>query len=353
VTAETELGPRLAEILRPEARPLPYERLDTQQQAALDRTVGLLTAATYDAKDWSNTAHRDRLAQDHPVRPYLDSARRSRNILLGGERGTGKTTLLLSLAQVLTADPKGSRDPRLPQTVADQASELNRRLIWLETLDMEPLAPNANLLGAVLARIEDAVGARFPDLDKMPEAVPLLYPGRGYHDVSRELARLQTSVALTFGGNLSDRAGSLDPDTFAVESRRAERERLGLDRRFADVLARLSTAVASATRLDAPVFVLPVDDVDLNLNACMPLLRLLRATSSPHLIVLLAADVTLLSTIMRLNYQKELAQVSSAGLLGDADQRMAADLAVNALRKHVPPAQRVVLGLVSRDERSP
>ena len=213
---------------------------------------------------------------------------------------------------------------------------------------MEPLAGEANLLGAVLARIEDAVGARFPGLDKMPETVPLLYPGHGYHDVSRELARLQTSVALTFGGNLSDRAASLDPDTFAVESRRAERERLGLDRRFAEVLAGLSGAVASAvTGLEAPVFVLPVDDVDLNVSACVPLLRLLRATTSPHLIVLLAADAALLSTIMRLNYQGELARVSTMRTLGEVDQRMAADLAVNALRKHLPPAQRVVLGLVA------
>ena len=66
-------------------------------------------------------------------------------------------------------------DDSLPPAITDQARELNRRLVWLETLDMEPLAGEANLLGAVLARIEDAVGARFPGLDKMPETVPLLY----------------------------------------------------------------------------------------------------------------------------------------------------------------------------------
>ena len=127
--------------------------------------------------------------------------------------------------------------------------------------------------------------------------------------MSRELGRLQTSVALTFGGNLAKRGGSLDPDTFAVESRRAERERLGLDRRFAGVLAGLSSAVASTIELTAPVFVLPVDDVDLNVRDCVPLLRLLRATSSPHLVVVLAADVALLSTILRLSYQGDLARI--------------------------------------------
>ena len=33
------------EILRPEARPLPYAQLDKHQQAALGRVVGLLTTA--------------------------------------------------------------------------------------------------------------------------------------------------------------------------------------------------------------------------------------------------------------------------------------------------------------------
>ncbi len=345
MTPETGTAP--AETLRPEARPLPYAHLDKQQQEAVDRVVGLLTAAAQDAKVLADANREARSAEKVTAGPYLDASRCSRNLLLGGDRGTGKTTLMMSLAKVLDVGRNAPRDENLPQGVAKQADELTRRLIWLETLDMEPLAGEANLLGAVLARIEDAVGARFPNLDKVPETVPLLYPGRGYHDVARELARLQTSVALTFGGNLSNRAGSLDPDTFAVESRRAERERLALDRRFAEVLAGLSTAVASAaTGLEAPVFVLPVDDMDLNVSACVPLLRLLRATTSPHLIVLLAADVALLSTIMRLNYQGDLARVNTMATLGEADQRVAADLAVNALRKHLPPAQRVVLGLV-------
>jgi hypothetical protein len=346
---ETEQGPGEAEALRPEARPLPYDQLDDQQKAALVRAVGLLTTAAHAAQR-SAPDREVPVAQTAPAGPYLESNQWSRNILIGGERGTGKTTLMLSLSRVLSPWPDTLLEDGVPSAVADQARRLRRRLVWLETLDMEPLASEANLLGAVLARIEDAVGARFPSLDRPPETVPLLYPGNSFHDTSREMARLQTSVALTFGGNLGDRAGSLDPDTFAVESRRAERERLGLDRRFAGVLAGLSaalgtTAVASA-ELTAPVFVLPVDDVDLNVSACVPLLRLLRAASSPHLIVMLAADVGLLSTILRLKYVGELAQISATAGLSPSDLSIAADLAVSALRKHLPPAQRVVLGLV-------
>jgi hypothetical protein len=335
-----------AEILRPEARPLPYAQLDEQQQAALERVIGLFATAVQAAPGPAPGRVRAVQALQAPSGPYLESARSSRNILIGGERGTGKTTLMLSLASVFAAERDTEPDKSLPDGVADQARALRRRLVWLETLDMEPLASEANLLGAVLARLEDAVGARFPGMDDATETVSMLHPGTGFHDMSRELHRLQTSVALTFGGNLGKRGGSLDPDTFAIESRRAERERLGLDRRFASVLAGLSSAIASTVELTEPVFVLPVDDVDLNVGDCVPLLRLLRAISSPHLVVVLAADVGLLSTIMRLSYQRDLGRISTPVSLGQNDLSVASDLAANALRKHLPPAQRVVLGLV-------
>lgn len=151
---------------------------------------------------------------------------------------------------------------------------------------------------------------------------------------------------MTIDGNLLARAGSLDPDTFAIESRRTERERLGLDRRFATVLARLSEALSKTLELTDPVFVLPVDDVDLNVRGCVPLLRLLRAVSSPHLVIVLAADIALLGTILSLSFRGDLARIGWPGSTTSRDERVAVDLAASALRKHLPPAQRVILGLV-------
>lgn len=346
-----------AEVLRPEARPLPYGRLDRQQQTAFVRMVKLLMAATVDAGQASSAPSTDEAALSGwagsavPLGPFRPAGRSSRNILVSGGRGTGKTTLMLSLARALTpaGKPDATLDEALPREVIEQINSLRRRLVWLETLDMEPIASDANLLGAVLARVEDAVGAYLPGNDRPPERMSLLYPSAGVHDVSRELGRLQTSVALSFGGNLGERAGSLDPDTFAVESRRTERERLGLDRRFAAVLAGLSSALGSTAERDAPTFVLPVDDADLNITECVPLLRLLRTVSSPHLVVVLAADVALLSTVLRLWYGAELAGMASPVPLSTEDTRVALDLAANAMRKHLPEAQRVVLGLVEAE----
>lgn len=115
-----------AETLRPEARPLPYSRLDPQQQTALTRIVSLLTAATTDAAAALETSpsgdatRGTRGVPAPPSGPYVESARSSRNLLVSGERGTGKTTLMLSLASTLTSNEKP--DETIPQPVikADQ-----------------------------------------------------------------------------------------------------------------------------------------------------------------------------------------------------------------------------------------
>jgi hypothetical protein len=331
--------------LRPEARPRPFTALDPQQKAAFCRVVDLLYAATVAAPKLGGDAPPTRAGV--PQIPDLD--RSGRNILVDGERGTGKTTLLLSLARALLRRPEPYQEDKdeekLPEGLGRRLGVLRRRLVWLETLDMEPLSDDTNLLGAVLARIEDAAGARLPAPDDAT-VTSLLYPTRDVRDIPRDLLRLQTSIALIFDGNLRARAGRLDPDTFAVEARRTERERLGLDRRFTDVLGALSAALDGKPELEDPVFVLPVDDLDLNPSDCVPLLRLLRSAHSPHLVVIMAADVGLLTTVLRLKYRGDFARISDPLKLSDEDRVRADDLADSAFRKHLPPSQQVHLALV-------
>jgi hypothetical protein len=325
--------------LRPEAQPVAYKGLDPRQQKAFARVVELFDAAVADV-DSTGDAPAKRIG------PFLDQHRSSRTVLVSGERGTGKTTLLLSLVQALRDLPLvGPAADALPAPIHDRLSRLRRRLVWLETLDLEPLPGSANLLGGVLARVEAAVselGVAVPS-----EPVPgLLSPGQKYHEAVDELRRLQTTVALAFEGNLASRAGSLDPDTFAVEVRRTERERVGLTQRFSDVLAGLSAAIGGSTEFESPLFVLAVDDLDLNPPDCVPLLELLRAAHSPHLVVVMIADLDLLQLIMRLKYRSDLAELARPADLDPDDRSRSDALAENALRKHLPPHQRVTLSRV-------
>ncbi|GAA0464663.1 hypothetical protein Ade02nite_31710 [Paractinoplanes deccanensis] len=334
--------------LRPEARPALYTELDSRQQEGFRRVVDILAAA---AQGTGATGATSELGGVHPgrVRPFLELNRTSRTVLVSGQRGTGKTTLMLSLARALTEPPASQISVDMPAETAGRLTELRRRLIWLDTVDMEPLPASTSLLGSVLARVEAVVS----ELIGSPPsgATPgLLSPSYDFHSAMDELRRLQTTVALTFDSDLSRRASSLDPDTFAAEVHRAERERVGFNERFVRVLARVSDLLAAMTNYTAPLFVLPVDDLDLNPSACVPMLELLRAAQSPHLCVLLIADQDLVQMILELKYRSDLAGLASPTSLTEPEIWQTVSLAENAMRKHLPLQQRVQLSRVEPEE---
>src|SRR5207245_1710707 len=101
--------------LRPEARAVDYELLDQRQQEAFTHIMGMIDEAV------RSLTHR-RSDVTSPNSPQLDSERSSRAMLIHGRRGTGKTTLLLSLLKALAAP-------------TDDHS-VGRKVVLLETLDM-------------------------------------------------------------------------------------------------------------------------------------------------------------------------------------------------------------------------
>lgn len=335
--------------LRPEARPASYERLDADQRRGFDRLVDLLSAAVAEIDRLPRSAE-SRRETSRPTGPMLEHARSSRTVLISGGRGTGKSTLMLSLISAVREPPPAHDTGVSPAPPRTMLQALNRRVVWLETLDLEPLPEGTSLLGAILARIEAAAGEylrpRLGDAESTVASPPLLMSRDSTEHVAmRELIRLQTAVATSVDGNLRARAGSLDPDSFAVEARKAERGRLGLNRSFADCLALLAEAVTRTTGgLDGvPLFVLPIDDLDLNPSACVTLLELLRAVHSPHLLVLMAADEALLDTVLRLKYKREFRAAGGQADLDEDEKTQALDLAAHAKRKHIPQTQHIRL----------
>lgn len=314
--------------LRPEARPVGWDKLDHQQRRNFERMVDLLDEAVKDLDDEEPSTTRG---------PFLDHHRSSTTALVGGERGSGKTTLLLSLIQALGPDTKAA-DNSMPSHLVERVAELRERLVWLETLDMEPLETSANLLGATLVRVEATAiqPAR-------PQRSSDLFSSTANDEALQNMARLQTSIALTYSDYLQNQVGKLDPTVFAMESRRIERERLSLKERFHKVLADFSVLANNRPRSQPSLFVLPVDDLDLNPTAAVQLLQLLRAVQSPYLFVVLAADPALMNTVTKLHFRSKFSDVSGKAEPTAEDYQSADDVAVEAMRKHLPRAQRLTL----------
>ena len=329
---ENDKGSRLRRHLRPEARPLKWKDLDSEQQNAFEQVKNLLQSAV-DVLD-----RREQTAPEGDL-GWLDRDRSSRIIMLAGARGAGKTTALLSIIQ--------------GNYKKDEAFEqLWRRLVWLEPLDMEPLAKSVNLLAGILVRIEAAINkaktqagtghrnegsqlASVSDWDRITTQ----------KDPYFELLKLASDVALTWDGNLSARGGNLDPDVFATEVLRTERARLSLNRRMTDLLDRLARSFYPGRE---PLFVLPIDDFDLNPAQAVPLLRLLRMVTAPRLFTIVLGDEDMARKVFALTYQGELMEaVAPTGTLdrsAASSLRETADqIGLSALRKLLPPGQRIYL----------
>jgi hypothetical protein len=328
-----------AGVLRPEARPFGWYSLNDTQKDAFTTIIGAMHEAVQGI---------DQTQKQRETVSTIDKFRSSQTILLTGARGTGKTSLLLSLQHCLQdwegwmAEGETQNDAELKKRLPDR---FDHRVVWLETLDLEPLPEQTNLLAAILARIEQAVSQPAFGGD-MP--MGMLNPQAPLEEALRELRGLATDAAIAWDGNTTARGAQIDPDTYAVESLRAEHARLSLNSRLNKALNNIAKVRFSGSKVTSPLFVLPVDDLDLNPARCLDLLRLVRAISIQRLFVLILGDVELVESVVRYKMAGDRAaaahlnigieELETKGLFQEIR-----GVAAQAVRKLLPPAQRVAL----------
>ncbi|MCI0653303.1 MAG: DEAD/DEAH box helicase family protein, partial [Methylococcaceae bacterium] len=257
--------------LRSEAGPLHWSQLDESQLKAFKRLMEMLEEAIDGLPCLDR--HEKRTTKKDTIPPWFDFYRENRLVLLHGARGTGKTSVMLSLIDTCMQKMVEEREYLIEQKL----HKIRCRTIWLEPLDMEPLPGPANLLAAVLARIETAFKLYIPltttqDDCRGPRGILELCPD--YLEAFQKLQRIQADVALAWDGNISERGAHLDPDSYAVEVIRAENARLSLNKHLSGTLDDLAKNISSVCGVTNPIFVLPVDDLDLNPTRCLEILRL-------------------------------------------------------------------------------
>ena len=87
------------------------------------------------------------------------------------------------------------------------------------------------------------------------------------------LRMVSTNVAIAWDDDLTHRRPNLDPDNFAAEAIRTERAGLTLVSDLDLVLETLACAFHRTGQVANPLFVLPVDDCDMNPAAVLKMLR--------------------------------------------------------------------------------
>ena len=319
--------------LRPEALPLEWKRLTESQQEAFSRIVGWLADAV-DELDPLSAARKGRL---DALRP-----RTSGVCLVSGERGTGKTSLLLTLKDTCRARQSLTAD--VSQGLAHMLDKVKTGVVWLEPLDMNALPGPTNLLAAILARVRQSL-----DAGGTSRSAPRgLLESTGKREAARnKLQQTQTRIARAWRRRLPD---SLDGENYAVEVTDMEDTRLEVNRRLEEVLDALAENEAWDGEVKNPLFVLPVDDVDLNPFRCLDLLQLLRMITTPRLFALVLGDAEVAETVTKIRLSGQYARLARGAsqehfvsIPSDEVAAIVGSTAAKIIRKVLPPSQRAHL----------
>jgi len=331
--------------LRPEARPADWNSLDNVQQDAF----GIVAKIISEAIEGLPEKPLESYFESEKLYRLANSERASRNLFISGGRGTGKTTVLVTLIQAsLNGEIEGLKIDEINEAV----KKMHEHVIWLEPFDMETLPNNSNLLCSILTRIDAAIRTESyttigTGIEKENEYGPrnLFEPSTDFHDSMLKLQRLQTDIAIAWDGNIQSREGHLDPDAFALEMMRSEQSRLHINNKFHQVLDLLSYKALPRKGKKGSLFVLPVDDLDLNPSSCLKLLNLLRLISVPRLFTVILGDLDLAGVVLNLKFSSDLAQVAHGAeeIYRGTISRAAANISSNSLRKLIPANQRINL----------
>jgi len=303
--------------LRPEGRVLSWDQLTRDQRKAVTSMLAAIEEASQ---------KRD------------PSDRWSRVCFLHGARGTGKSSLVVSLRAAFSKESGewvSSTSKDVSVEVPTMLESLRKKVIWLDWLDMDPLPPSTHLMSAVLSRIEKAAVRRQSQGSVSDKVDDQLFRYR----------RVQIDAAESWEANLREKAPHTDLEVWAGDVVRAERKKTEL---HDELRARIDGICSEVLSTENALFVLPVDDFDLNPARAVELLKLLRGLSLPRLFTVILGDIDVASHVFYLSTRGELVRTGRLeGIAGTQDTDViASESAAAAIRKLIPPEQVLQLKLV-------
>ncbi|AFE05801.1 hypothetical protein COCOR_04385 [Corallococcus coralloides DSM 2259] len=281
----------------------------------------------------------------------------STSLLVSGARGSGKTTLLLSAVQALRDWKSFVRGPPSPEVAALSLTleRLERRVLWLEPLDLEPVPSQANLLATLLVRVRAA-------LDHPRHAKGI----RG--ESSRWSSSILEEGAEETWGKLDhlirdasfmweDIPSTTDARVRAEQQIRASEIYANFQPRFADAMEDVSRTLSmprfGTSGGEQVLMVLPIDNVDRSIEHLYNIVKLTRMVASRHLWFVLAAGHQEFQRFMERSFQKELIVSGQAGIGVRGQEEtlaIARRQAATTLRRALPPSYRIALEQVDSHE---
>lgn len=328
---------------RAEAGVLTPEELTTEQRRVLDDAVGFLVTATTSANAEGHTNERRR-GPEWRFMPAIEQMRHNQVFLIDGKRGSGKSTVLMTLLHVL-------RETLLGSNPADYrvAVETKHAIVPAGLVDLQPIDPQTNLLLHLVGQLSPLVEVLHEQLAPgRPTTSDAMWSESADPACVTAWRSFVRAATAAWDAQLSQRKPHLDLEELAVEVELAERRRLQLPQAFASFVDALARDYASWRRLPdgaLPLFVIAIDDADMNPHKARELLDLLRTLWHERIAFVLTGHSALFLDTLE-------GELRATRGLDEPGRRVTnAQLARNIYDKIVPEPHRLGLPELSRRDR--
>jgi hypothetical protein len=337
------------QLLHKESRPFAWSELvDTQKDAVrqvhrlMDEIRSELEARARRSANWPKEHKLVELTR-------IDEMRSNRVISIDGRRGSGKTSVLVSIVDLWSRAAVGT----LPDGLDEDIGKILERLAILPTaiVDLQPLPESAHLMLHVCGHLR-----QFVKLVKDDEASE-----RDYDDPASEKAWQSFSLAAAkVWQPRNDRSSRLPPEDLAEELADIEAYRLELNTLFQDFVNALLSDLRGPLELEANrtvLLVVPIDDADLNPWRAPEILELIRWLHHPQVVFLLAGDTMTFERVVYADLVSKLSRpfrglpITEARFDRVYDRETLRALANDVYHKIVPPSHSVRIQLLSAEQR--
>ncbi|NJL29010.1 MAG: hypothetical protein HC897_14540, partial [Thermoanaerobaculia bacterium] len=260
------------------------------------------------------------------------------NLLVTGRRGSGKTTVLLSARRAIE-DPSGflenTSDPE-QKDLQKILETLQERIVWLDTLDLEPLPKHANLLATLLVRLQSVLEKTQSGRDRVS------FLQSASEEPWNKVDHLVRDAALMW-----DTVTASDPRTNADLSIKSAETYVNFQYQFASACDAVCRTLAQSRfgqgSRKGVILLLPIENADRTSEHLYDIIRLIHLAPGANLWFLIAAGRSDFTRFLERAYHVELA-IEGTPRPGDhaEDETLALTRrqAASALRKALPPGHR-------------
>lgn len=334
---------------RPEATALRWFDLLPATQKALEELINWLYAASHS---------RQEAAAGSSSKTQGSEEQLATSALVSGDRGFGKTTVLLSTAYALRAPGEFTRprddgassplaDPRARarcERLVATLDKLRDRIVWLDPLDMEPLPTQANLLATLLVRVRNALDLS-PERKRKDRWAPPSLLEEGLNDPYGKIDKLVRDATFMWE---DIPVQGMDPRQRAEQQIKAAEIYATFRRDFFDAMDSVSRLLAERRfghgSQEKVLLVLPIDNVDRSIQHLHLILKLTRMVASRQLWFVLASGRSEFQLFLERSFQMELTSSGQTpvGLKSQEETlSIARRQAAAAIRRVLPPIHRI------------